>query len=292
MKKLLFATSMMLTGLLSAQYPLNQNFDAVTTTGTPQTGALPAGWTSGVNSAFHVYGLEVPTQTTTAHGYSYPNACSVEMSAAHPADTLLTPMIGPITANTKLSISYRFVNKTGYPATGYQLVTGDQVAIDAYLAGSWHTGIATINLTTNPAPLTTWTTYTYTNSSFSLIAGQNIQLRMDVSRVGGDWYLDIDNFIVADNISGIEYNALNPPSLLVFPNPASETFSVWIKNYTATNSVEVSLYNYLGQKVKSMTAENALNNKVEVNTTGLSKGMYIVEVKSGNEVSKTKVQVE
>ncbi len=60
----------------------------------------------------------------------------------------------------------------------------------------------------------------------------------------------------------------------------------------ANNPVEVSVYNYLGQKVKTVSAEGAVNNQVNVSSLGLEKGMYLVEVKSGAEVAKSKIQIE
>lgn len=292
MKKLLLLSSLFVSGLLSAQtYPLVQNFDAVSTSGSPAMGALPSGWTTAANTAFMVYGLE----NFAPHGQSPSNACTTEMSATHAQDTLYTPMIGPITANTKISISYRFVNKAGYPSTGYQLTAGDQITIDANIANSWQSAVTVINYTTNPTATSAYTTYTYTSSNFATLVALNfttIQLRMDIARSAGDWYLDIDDFQVADVLTGISYNALNPPALLVYPNPSHDNFSVWLKNYQANNQVEVTVYNFLGQKVKSITTQGSVDNQINVNTAGLEKGMYLVEVKSGSEVAKTKVQID
>jgi hypothetical protein len=288
MKKLLLLLSLLVSGLLSAQtYPLHENFDAVTTSGTPATGNLPTGWTK--TSGFAVYGME---NLSASHGDSPLNACTTEMSATHTKDTLYTPMIGPITANTKVGLNYRFVNKAGYPANGYQLTVGDQITVEAYALGSWNS-LLTINSTTNPNALSTYTTYTYTSSLISALAGQTIQLRMDIARANGDWYLDIDDFQVADVLgSGIATNAANTPSLSVFPNPSHGGFSLSLKNYQVSNQVEVAVYNLLGQKVKTVVAESAVNNQINVNTVGLEKGMYLVEVKSGSEVAKTKVQID
>ena len=290
MKKLLFISSLFVSGLLSAQvYPLNESFDAVPTTGSPATGALPSGWTS--TSGFKVYGME----NFAPHGYSPSNACSTEMSASHTKDTLYTPVIGPITANTKVSISYRFVDKAGYPSTGTTLGTGDQVTIDANIANTWQNAVTTINATTNPTPLNSYTTYTYTSTNFATLVSlgfTSIQLRIDVARANGDWYLDIDNFIAADNITGIATNGSVQSSLSVFPNPSKGNFTVSLKNYQPNNAIEINLYNVIGQKVKTVNAEGAVNSQININTAGLEKGMYIVEVKSGSEVAKTKVQID
>ncbi len=282
MKKLLFMSSLFISGLLSAQTPLlSENFNAVTTSGVPATGPLPSGWSS--TSGFKVY---------ANHGTYNTNACSSEMNAGHSQDTLTMPSFTGVTATTKISIQYRFVNAALYPSTGTTLGTGDKVVIDAFVGASPFLAVATLDNTTNPAPLTTWTTYTYTNALFAFAGSSPVYLRLDVARANGDWFLDIDNIIVGDDITGVSYNALNPPSLLVFPNPSHGDFSVWLKNYQANNEVEVTIYNFIGQKVKTVTANGAVNNKVNVSTLGLEKGMYIVEVKSGSEVAKTKIQID
>lgn len=276
MKKLLLSI-LLISGMASqAQYPFYQDFDATT------VGTLPASWTS--TGGFSVYG--------SPHGWSAPNACSVQMNASNTQDTLVTPSIGPVTANTKLSLSYRFVDAALYPNTGTQLQAGDQVTIDAYLGGTWYTSVATIDMTTNPAPLTSYTTYTYTNSLFSLIQGQSIQLRIDAARANGDWFLDIDNVIVADIVTGIAYNAGNPPSLALAPNPAHGNFWIWMRDYRGSDPVSVKLYNNVGQLVKTVNAEVQFANQVNINTENLARGVYMVEVSFKNEVSKTKVIIE
>ncbi len=276
-KLLLLATAVLTSGMLKAQYPYYTDFDAMT------SGAAPTGgWATPVN------GFKV----MSGHGWSAPNACSTEMNSTHTTDSLVTPSIGPVTANTKLSLSYRFVDAALYPSTGTTLTSGDKVTVDAYIAGNWQPNVATIDNTVHSAPLTTYTTYTYTNAACAIIAGQSIKLRLNVFRAAGDWFLDIDNFIVADAITGISYNAFNPPAIAVSPNPSNGNFWIWLKNYTSNNTVQVKLYNHMGQVVKSITADNVVNNQFNVNTTDLAKGVYFVEVRSGNDVSKTKIVVE
>jgi len=289
MKKILFTASILVSGLLSAQtYLMNENFNEITTSSTYTTasgsysvGPLPASWTT--TSGFKTY---------AGHGTYGSNACSSEMDNTHTKDTLVTPTISGVSGSTLISIQYRFVNAALYGSQGTTLGTGDEVVIDAYVGGSWQPGIATLNNTTNPTPLTSFTTFTYACAACAFIS--SVQLRMDVARAtaNADWFIDIDNVIVGNSITGIEYNALNPPALLVYPNPSNGNFIVWLKDYQATNSVEVNVYNFLGQKVKTVTEQGAVNNKISVNSLGLEKGMYLVEVKSGTEVVNSKIQIE
>ncbi|HEX7415069.1 MAG TPA: T9SS type A sorting domain-containing protein [Bacteroidia bacterium] len=280
MKKLICLSAILVSGLLNAQtYLMNENFNEITTTGTPAVGPLPTGWTPALVTGFKTY---------ANHGTYNSNACSSEMSSTHTIDTLYTPVITGVSATTLISLQYRFVNANLYPSQGATLGTGDLVTIDAFALGTWHNALITLP---NPAALTTFTTYTYACSLCSF-AGGSVQLRLDIARSTGDWFIDIDNIIVGDNIAGIEYNALNPPALLVFPNPSNGNFTVWLKNYQANNPVEVTVYNFLGQKVKTVKSEGAVNNQVDVSSLGLEKGMYLVEVKSGTEVANSKIQIE
>lgn len=293
MKKFLLLVSVLTLSLQNAkaQYPLQEGFDGVTTTGSPQTGPLPTNWTTGAGSLFMVYGLE----NLQPHGWSIPNACSVEMSASHTMDTLVTPNIGPITASTKLSLSYRFVDKTNYPNTGTTLGTGDKVTVDAYLGGTWQNAIATIDNITNPTPMNSYTTYTYNCTFCALIVGSTIQIRMDVQRANGNWYLDVDNFIVADIITGIQYNGSNPPAVAVSPNPSNGNFWIWVKDYQNKGNapVTVKIFNGMGQLVRTITTSDVQYiNQFNINAEGLARGMYAIEVSCKNEVSKSKIILE
>lgn len=280
MKKILLSVALLMSGVFASNAQnllLYEDFDAVT------VGSLPSGWTSTGN--FNVYG--------SPHGWSQPNACSVQMNSGNASAQLVMPSMGPVDANTKISLTYRFVDAALYPNTGTQLQSGDKVTIDAYLGGTWYNAVATIDNSVHPTAMTTWTTYTYTNSLFSLIAGQNIQLRLNVSRANGDWFLDLDNVIVADAVVGIASNSVGSPSISVSPNPCSGNFAVSVKNFTGAESVNVNIYNNMGQVVKTVNAPDMQSaNKFNISTEGLARGMYMVEVKCGNDVSKTKIVVE
>ncbi len=296
MKKFLLLVSVITLSLQNAQaqYPLQEGFDGVTTSGSPQTGPLPSGWTTGTNSQFMVYGLE----NLQPHGWSIPNACSVEMSASHAFDTLVTPTINPITANTKLSIDYRFVDKTNFPNNGTALGTGDVVKVDAYLGTSWNNAIATIDMSTHPVAMNTFTTYTYVCTVCPTLVGfglTSIKIRMDVERANGNWYLDVDNFIVADVITGIQYNGSNPPAVAVSPNPSHGSFWIWVKDYQNKGNapVTVKMFNGMGQLVKTVTTSDVQYiNQFNIHAEGLARGMYTIEVSCKNEVSKSKIILE
>jgi hypothetical protein len=291
MKNLLFLSSLLLGGLLSAQtpnLPFSENFDGTA------VGSIPSGWST---ASFAVM--------ANNHGVSGTQALTTEMKAGHTADSVTTPVLGPLTATTVVTLQYRIAENSGgiYPQQTATLVTGDQILVKAYCTTApyssfgWITA-TTINTTSNPALVssTGFTTFTYNTSSLPVsLAGDYVQLRIVINRGAtstSDYFLDIDNVTVGAAPTGIITNATNTPALSIFPNPNNGDFTVLLKNYQVNKEVEVSIFNYLGQKVKTVTAEGNVNNQISVNTSGLDKGMYLVEVKSGSEAAKTKIQID
>jgi len=278
MKKLLLTVSLLMGGLLNAQtYPFYENFDAMT------SGAAPTGtWVTPTN------GFKVMAN----HGATVPNACSSQMNTGHTTDTIVSPLIGPTTSTSYLSLDYRIVDAALYPNTGTAMGVGDTITIDAYLGppfNAWQLGMAKIHAGNHPA-MNTYTTFTYSPG----FAGLTAKIRVDVARANGDWWIDIDNVFAKDAGStfGINYHTSNAPSLLATPCPSNGDFVVWMKNYSGTGAVELKLYNNMGQLVKKLSADNILNKQFSVNGTDLAKGIYLIEVSSGNDVSKTKIVIE
>ena len=81
--------------------------------------------------------------------------------------------------------------------------------------------------------------------------------------------------IASDNISRI------------YPNPNNGTFVIELKDYTA--NVEVALYDLTGRIVYYA---KETSNLINVNLNQVNSGMYLVEVKSGNLVSRSRVSVQ
>lgn len=79
-----------------------------------------------------------------------------------------------------------------------------------------------------------------------------------------------------------------PPGLLVYPNPAGEVLFIERKSQSPGQTVVVSLFNILGQTVKSET--HATNGgKLTLSLDGLDKGMYLLTVTGGGERTATKI---
>ena len=277
MKKLVLISALLVSGCINAQsYPYSQNFDANTN--------IPTGWSTG---GFNVMG---------GHGNSVPNAIVSLLSSTHTADTLTTPMVGPLTSTSQLTLKYRITSTTSYPTQTVSLTAADQIIIQAYsptYSFLGYTTVSTINTTSTPVLVSTTAYQNFvfnTSSAPASLVGDNFQLRI-IHQGAQNYYLDIDDFSV-QNATGIETNPANQTSFIVFPNPSNGNFTVWLKNYQDNNPVEVSIYNYLGQKVKTITEQSAVNKQIRVSSLGLEKGMYLVEVKSGTEVATSKIQID
>jgi hypothetical protein len=276
MKKLLLLASLLTGGLLNAQtYPFSENFDAMT------PGAAPSGAWYAMSNGFTVM---------AGHGNSLPNAVAANMKSTHTADTLISPLIGNLTSTSVLYIDYRIVDAALYPATGTVWGSTDFVYIDAFIQSFnlWQNHVATIDNTTYTQG-NTYTTYSYGPNT--LLNGQAIKLRIATQWGAGDYYVDIDNFNVMNQV-GVKENAANSLNLQIAPNPARENFKVTVKNNTTNKPLEISFYNTMGQLVKKVQAENTINSTVNVNIADLSKGLYLVEVKADNDIAQTKLVVE
>lgn len=93
--------------------------------------------------------------------------------------------------------------------------------------------------------------------------------------------------------NGIAENALNSTtSSFLYPNPAkgNTSLSIDLKN---NSKVEIAVYNMIGQLERKTIAEASQGpNTMDVDISGLSKGVYMVNVKIGNAVSTKKLIVE
>lgn len=79
---------------------------------------------------------------------------------------------------------------------------------------------------------------------------------------------------------------------VLYPNPA-KTNAVLAVDLRNTSKMEITVMNLVGQSVKSVKAEGQVgNNTVNIDLNGLSKGVYMVNVKIDNAVSTKKLIIE
>ncbi len=135
-----------------------------------------------------------------------------------------------------------------------------------------------------------WLDGSVENKGLVLIADQGTKFAQFFSKEASNEaqkpYLEMDITIDVDDIA-------NNVDVNVYPNPVSE-FGVIKFNTNARQNVEIELYNSVGQLVKQI--ENKEYNKgsysVDFSVSDLNAGIYILKIRSNNQVNTQKVIVK
>jgi LEA14-like dessication related protein len=78
----------------------------------------------------------------------------------------------------------------------------------------------------------------------------------------------------------------------IYPNPAQNSAIVELKLQTSSE-VEIKLINVVGQQLKIVTAQGQVGeNRLPLDLSGLSQGIYLVDIKAGNAWALKKLVVE
>ena len=93
-------------------------------------------------------------------------------------------------------------------------------------------------------------------------------------------------------IAGIQ-SSLNENLLVVYPNPVEDQFTMharWLSEsqFTRGTVVEISIYNILGELAVSLPTANCFLPTCSIDVHTLPKGMYWLEVRSGEKVFRSK----
>ena len=92
---------------------------------------------------------------------------------------------------------------------------------------------------------------------------------------------------VFDVIAGIgEFDTRESMQMEIYPNPAENQFTIHNAQFTMGTALEISIYNALGMQIDLPTVYCLLHTVIDVHA--LPKGMYWVEVRSGEKVFRNK----
>lgn len=109
-----------------------------------------------------------------------------------------------------------------------------------------------------------------------------------INRAGNHIYLD--NFRLYENssppLSTIE---LSQPEIFVFPNPTTNNFVIEVKNVQFYQPANLTITNLIGQNMKSVLIQNTIQN---IDVTGLSKGVYIIQLRMHGNIYTTRLVIE
>ena len=79
------------------------------------------------------------------------------------------------------------------------------------------------------------------------------------------------------------------PSLTISPNPAHDKVQLTFENIQLEPKASLSIFNSLGQLVWQSQISNIHSNKMSLNVADLEDGLYLVALKSGNQVLNNKL---
>jgi hypothetical protein len=89
-------------------------------------------------------------------------------------------------------------------------------------------------------------------------------------------------------VVGIE-NELNPPAIAIYPNPATEQFMVQMVNFKA--DMQLTIMDLVGKVVMYRTIPVGTD-QLSISTIGIPKGVYSVQIQSGNHAVTKRVIIQ
>ncbi len=186
MKRLLIAVFLLSALIATAQtYPFVDAFETYTNFTT-------LGTQGGYSSDMSVY------QT---HGMGSSKGLISQISNFNTRDTTVSPLIGPITATSRVSFYYRIVDQSLYPATATTLGANDKVEIFAgSQAINFYQSIYSITSANHVAS----TTFKKVTIPVGSLAGQSGNLKIVVTKGSAtDYFVDIDSLVVMDSTTAV-----------------------------------------------------------------------------------------
>jgi len=99
---------------------------------------------------------------------------------------------------------------------------------------------------------------------------------------GGSRNFNLAILPIIDCATGVKENAVLNNAVNLFPNPSNGNFNV-VTTFANSQSIEITVYNMLGQNVYSNKLNNVSQTIHEVDIRNQSAGVYLVEIKNGTE---------
>jgi hypothetical protein len=147
------------------------------------------------------------------------------------------------------------------------------------------TGAATINPFTSPNA-SEWRSEVVDLTSYDNTDDVLIRFRA-TSNYGNNLLLDNINIDANMSVLDVDDNV----SLSLFPNPADNATTLRIESNQSSDAL-ISIYNTLGEMVySSSTYINSGANEVNLNTSGLVNGMYLVNIQVAEEMYNLRLSI-
>jgi hypothetical protein len=236
-------------------YPFIEDFNTMT----PYLN--PTGWTTS-EPGFLIY---------PDHGDGSQGMAALLSASTIQEDSVVSPLIGPVTATSVISFQFRIMDSIGYPCCGHIMTYND--AIDFYAtSGPLSLLLFTVD-STNHVPDTAFTTFT---NAIGGLAGQVGKLMIKVRRGSGEFYVDFDNISIADASSVTSHETVTV-SPVVFPNPATDGMQLQLKDVPA-DEYSLRLISSSGGIIDAGTVKINAGTAPLINTRELTRGLYFLQL--------------
>lgn len=255
-------------------FPLTENFNTMTPFTSPS-----GGWISTV-AGFQIY----PNHGNASQGMTK------QLTTFQYVDSVISPLVGPIAANSFLSFDYRAVLSSLYPSSAATLGSLDKIEIKVLSAGSVTT-LFTIN-STNHITSTSFTNLAINN--LSAFTGSSIKIIIKVFRNPSastqDFFYDFDNFAIT-NAQGIKENNIEYKNINAYPNPIQKGNDIHLKDIFP-GTYNILLFDLQGKEIFTLTRSIIDGDLFLYNNNKFESGIYYLKLQNDqhNYVSKVIVQ--
>lgn len=217
-------------------------------------------------------GIFTTMENLSGHG-SIDQGLTAEMISVGMNEYFYTPYLCNTTNQSKLLVSYRILDISGYPGSPTSGAEIDSIKIGIQEGLGSFVWLYSINQG-NHVPSLDFDTLEIPIGSYT-----NEPVRIQIRAIGGtgDYYIDFD-FVQITDPTGIENSEASPINL--FPNPANDFVTINIDDQ-AVNSIQI--LNLAGQEVMSITEIDS--DQILIDIRELIPGMYIIET-TGKYISR------
>ncbi len=119
---------------------------------------------------------------------------------------------------------------------------------------------------------------------------ENTRLYFGIGNFTGKFYIDnISLTRVEENITASALPLITENDIKIFPNPSSHSFKIQMPHSDFNHEYQIKIFSTFG---KLMDEKQIQHNEIDINTSSMERGIYLVNVLSGNKSWIKKVIIE
>ncbi|MBS1613001.1 MAG: T9SS type A sorting domain-containing protein [Bacteroidetes bacterium] len=261
---LLLATLLFSMGAWAQTYPFAEGFH-----GQP-SGQVPSGWSG-----------DIPV--LSYHGLNEEKGLAAEIGGADLVDSIISPLIGPLTNVSTVSFWYRIIDKNIYPSTPTTLGAGDKVEVFISNDGTNYDNVYTIDQSNHTSSFN----FVRRKAFIPQYAGDMVRVKFVCSfGAGATYFVDIDSVVLRDDPTASISPVLNGAIVKLYPNPVNgSNAQVAIAN---SETYSINVYDILGNSICSANGSGTL----PLPSSEWHSGMYMVQIKQSGRTLTQKLIVQ